>query len=70
MEKHKIRSKVCDYVLGRQKEMHASPGGCAPCTQAGFGAGSRQQGQAGLTQQLWLLVGQDLIEDVVVSLSL
>lgn len=27
-------------------------------------------GQAGLTQQLWLLVGQDLVEDVVVSLSL
>lgn len=27
-------------------------------------------GQAGLTQQLRLLVGQDLVEDVVVSLSL
>ena len=30
-----------------------------------------QQGHgARLTQQLWLLVGQDLVEDVVVPLSL
>lgn len=35
------------------------------------GEGSVSIGASGgLTQQLWLLVGQDLVEDVVVSLSL
>lgn len=40
------------------------------CTQVGFGVGSGARVQVGLTQQLWLLVGQDLVEDVVVPLRL
>lgn len=37
----------------------------------GLGEGSRAAGTSvQLTQKLWLLVGQDLVEDVVVPLSL
>lgn len=42
-------------------------GGLLPCL--GTAVGEQGHG-ARLTQQLWLLVGQDLVEDVVVPLSL
>ena len=56
-----------DRSRGKRKQGGWIEPGRSPRGASGEAVGN---GQAGLTQQLWLLVGQDLVEDVVVSLSL
>lgn len=73
--KDKRRGKALDNVSREERsnreEEERSRGkrnqGRSPWGASGEAMGN---GQAGLTQQLRLLVGQDLVEDVVVSLSL